>query len=151
MSTSALWIVPKAVYPDGGENPDQLLNVAFVAGILDPVNTVVSVADQCGLATPFQTWTVTAPEVASVTPVKVKRGGGVFEIVGHQLYPSLVADLLLGGNPLPAANFVPIDDNHVRVVVPGGQKTGLTPVQVNTLFNGKTLPSNNDVKVDVQR
>ena len=58
---------------------------------------------------------------------------------------------LLGGNPLPAANFVPIDDNHVRVVVPGGQKTGLTPVQVNTLFNGKTLPSNNDVKVDVRR
>ncbi len=151
VSTSALWIVPKAVYPDGGENPNQLLNIAFVAGILDPDNTVVSVADQCGLATPFQTWTVTAPEVASVTPVKVKRGGGVFEIVGHQLYPSIVADLLLGGNPLPAANFVPIDDNHVRVVVPGGQKTGLTPVQVNTLFNGKTLPSNNDVKVDIQR
>ena len=41
-------------------------------------------------------------------------------------------------------------DAHVRVVVPGGQRTGLTRVQVNTLFNGTTLPSNNNVQVDIR-
>ncbi len=53
-------------------------------------------------------------------------------------------------NALPAANFVTVNDQEIKVVVPGSQKEGLTPMQVNAFFNGQTLPPNNDVEVDIR-
>lgn len=64
--------------------------------------------------------------ITSVDPTSARRGGGSFRILGEQMYPSIVADVLLGGDPLNSSNFVPIDDTEIKVVVPGGQRLGAT-------------------------
>lgn len=148
--TEHIWIVHRSAYPSGGENPNQLMTSEFTAFLRNKSTSLLAAQDVCSYPAPFPTWTVTAPEIESVSPTSVKRGGGAFDILGHQMYPGIVSSVLLGGNALPAANFVPVDDTHIRVVVPGDQSTGLTPVQVNTRFSGSVLPSNNDVQVDIQ-
>jgi hypothetical protein len=56
--------------------------------------------------------------ITSVDPETMRRSGGSFLIVGGQLYPNIVSDVLLNGNAFPSANVVPLDDSHVRVAVP---------------------------------
>jgi hypothetical protein len=151
-ATAHVWLIPRSVYEQvfpNGENIGQLLFFYDSVMQIDSVNTV-RLGGQCALPTPFPTWTVTNPTITGVEPASVRRGGGSFEIVGTQLYPSIVSSVLLGGDQLPAANVVPLDDSHVKVVVPSGVKVGLNPVQVNTFFNGTTLPSNADVQVDIR-
>jgi hypothetical protein len=150
--TSFLWIVDREVYPNGGEGIDNISSL-FEARIRPKASqeeAFLRLHGQCEFPVPFPTWEVTAPQIASVDPKSVRRGGGSFLILGEQMYPSIVSNVLLGGNALPSANFVTLDDKEIRVVVPGGQKVGLTPVQVNTFFNGQVLPSNNDVQVDIR-
>ena len=147
-----LWIVERDIYPDpnGGEEGTELFS--FFDSLIGPPSggtSFVTLEGTCEFPVPFPTWDVTDPEIDRVEPMDVRRGGGAFRILGAQMYPSLVSDVLLGGDPLNTANFVPIDDTEIQVVVPGGQPVGETPVQVNTLFNGQTLPSNNDVEVNI--
>jgi hypothetical protein len=147
VTTGLLWKVDREIYPNGGEG-DVELDIGFQSYIWPgPLGYLSSF---CVVPTPFQTWDVKAPEITAVEPERVRRGGGSFLIKGAQMYPGIVSDVLLGGDPLAPANFVTIDDTEIRAVVPSGQKVGLTPVQVNTFFNGQTLPSNYDVKVDIR-
>ena len=152
MTTGLLWKVDRGNYPNGGEG-DVELQIQFQSFILrgnDPPGSLAKLQSLCVVPTPFETWDVGAPEVTGVQPERVRRGGGSFLILGKQMYPGIVSDVLLGGDPLDPANFVTIDDTEIRAVVPSGQKVGLTPVQVNTFFNGQSLPSNNDVQVDIR-
>jgi hypothetical protein len=148
-ATSFVWLVRRDLYPDGGEGAGELLSL-FQSAIIPDGQPRLRTNGQCLYPLPFPTWEVDAPVIARVEPATAKRGGGSFLIHGEQMYPSIVSDVLLGGNPLPQANYVTIDDAQIRVVVPGGQRLGATPVQVNTLFNGQTLPSNNNVEVNVR-
>ena len=104
----------------------------------------------CGFPPPFPTFSIGAPEITSVDPSTVQRGGGTFLIHGGQMYPGILRNVLLGGDALPPANIVPINDREIRVVVPSSQNTGPNPIQVNTSFNGTVLPSNTDVNVNVR-
>lgn len=149
VATSFLWLVGRDVYPDGGEGGGELLSI-FQSAINPDGQSVLQSNGQCVFPQPFPTWDVEAPHITSVEPEMVKRGGGSFLIHGEQMYPSIVSDVLLGGNALPTANFVTLDDTEIRVVIPSGQRLGETPVQVNTLFSGQTLTSNNDVDVNVR-
>jgi hypothetical protein len=145
VATSFLWVIDRDIYPNGGEGATELFSFfdAAIQGVLD-------LQGQCYFPLPFPTWEVGPPEITRVEPPVVSRGGGSFLIIGEQMYPSIVDNVLLGGDALNSANFVPVDDTEVKVVVPGNQGLGLTPVQVNTFFNGQILPSNNDVEVDVR-
>jgi hypothetical protein len=100
---------------------------------------------------PFPAWTVTAPQIISVNPTSVERGGYTFTITGTQFYPNLVTAVLLGGNALPTSNYSTQSDTSIVVTVPSSQPTGNSPVQVETNFNGQTLDSNNDVTVDITK
>ncbi len=141
---SWVWVVDRDVYPDA----KYISGVAtqFGASILP---TYLFSSGQCSFPTPFPTWDVGAPHISSVEPTSTYRGGGTFIIHGEQLYPGIISNVLLGGDPLPLSNFVPIDDKSIRVVVPGGQRQGNIPVQVNTVFNGQTQFSNNNVTVKI--
>jgi len=149
VATSFLWLVSRDLYPDGGEGGGELMSL-FQSAIIPSSQETLRLYGQCVFPLPFPTWEVDAPQIASVEPVIVKRGGGSFLIHGEQMYPSIVSDVLLGGNALPASNYVTLDDTEIRVVVPGGQRLGETPVQVNTLYIGQTLTSNNNVQVNIR-
>jgi hypothetical protein len=152
-TTSHLWTIPRSVYahvyPNGEPSGELLFTFRSFMQITSAFKQV-DLNGQCAFYAPFPSWTVTNPQITEVDPTRVHRGGGTFLIVGSQLYPSIVSSVLLGGDPLPAPNVVPLDDSHVKVVVPSGAKVGLTPVQVNTFFNGSTLPSNSNVQVDIR-
>jgi hypothetical protein len=137
-------------HPPNGEPSGELLFTFRSFMQITSAFKQVDLNGQCAFYAPFPSWTVTNPQITEVDPTRVHRGGGTFLIVGSQLYPSIVSSVLLGGDPLPAPNVVPLDDSHVKVVVPSGAKVGLTPVQVNTFFNGSTLPSNSNVQVDIR-
>ncbi len=144
---SWVWYIDRDVYPDSGENLNELFS-EYGAGIFG--NHPLLHGDYCGFPPPFPTFVVGDPHIDSVEPAKTYRGGGTFLIHGEQMYPGIVSAVLLGGDPLAPANFVSLDDKTIRVVVPSGQKVGSTPVQVNTYFGGKTLFSNNNVKIDIR-
>lgn len=104
---------------------------------------------RCEVPPPFATWDVNPPVITSLEPTSVHRGGGTFLIHGSRMYPGIVSDVLLGGDPLNPANFALINDREIRVVVPSSVKKGSALVQVNTRFNGSTLHSNT-VTVDIK-
>ncbi len=145
-ATGFLWFIDRDIYESTGEEINELFS--FFDASISP--NFVTVHGTCGYPLPFPTFEVGAPQVTSVDPTSVQRGGGTFLIRGEQMYPGIVSNVLLGGDALPSANFVPIDDKDIRVVVPGSQKKGMTPVQVNTFFGGTTLPSNSDVMVNLK-
>lgn len=139
-ATSHLVRIPRSAYENAGYNdgvPTGELVLSFYANGPYLVNGV------CGFHPPFTAWTVTNPEITAIDPASVKRGGGTFTIVGSQMYPGIVSDVLLAGDALPSSNVVPLDDSHIEVVVPSSVKNGKgKSVQVNTFFDNRLLPSN---------
>ena len=141
---SWVWFIDRDIY---GDTPNEIPEVFsnFRAGTRD-----TDIQAVCGFPPPFPTFSVGAPEITSVSPETVQRGGGTFLIRGTQMYPGIVRNVLLGGDALPSANFVRISDTEIRVVVPSNQRTGPNAIQVNTSFNGTVLPSNTNVRVNVK-
>ena len=139
-----VWFIDRDVY---GNTPNEIPEVLFYSTAGTDKTYASGV---CAFPPPFPTFDVTAPVITSVDPQTVQRGGGTFLIHGAQMYPGIVSNVLLGGDALPTANFVPINDTEIRVVVPSSQKTGPNAIQVNTSFNGTVLPSNTNVKVNVK-
>lgn len=146
-ATSHLVRIPQSAYESAGFDdgvPTGELVLSFYANGPSLVNGL------CGFHPPFPTWTITNPEITAIDPESVKRGGGTFTIVGSRMYPGIVSHVLLAGDALPSSNVVPLDDSHIEVVVPSGVKNGKgKSVQVNTFFNGSTLPSNT-MKVNIE-
>jgi hypothetical protein len=144
VAASWVWYVDRAGY---GNTPNEIRNVFsnFMFG-----STQTLGAGVCGFPPPFPTFSVGAPEIDSVNPEAVQRGGGTFLIHGEHMYPGILRNVLLGGDALSPANIVPINDKEIRVVVPSSQSTGPNPIQVTTSFNGSVLPSNSDVTVKVK-
>ncbi len=141
---SWVWYIDRDVY---GNTPNDIPEVLFYSSAGTDKTYASGV---CAFPPPFPTFDVTAPVITSVDPQTVQRGGGTFLIRGAQMYPGIVSNVLVGGDALPTANFVPISDTEIRVVVPSNQKTGPNAVQVNTSVNGTVLPSNTNVKVNVK-
>jgi IPT/TIG domain len=143
-----LWIVPRSAYPDGGTGDGGIFfeTTPFELGDLADSEYL-----KCNLSYPFPEWTVDAPIVSSVNPTTANAGGGKFSILGENFFPSIVSDVLLAGDALPAANFQKVDATEIEVTVPSGLASGAHPVQVNTFFNGQTLPSNSDVEVTITK
>ena len=139
-----VWFINRDVY---GDTPNEIPEVFSYTQAGTDSTTARGV---CAFPPPFGTFDVAAPEITSVAPETVQRGGGSFLIRGARMYPGIVSNVLLGGDALPTANFVPISDTEIRVVVPSNQKKGLNAIQVNTSFNGTVLPSNTDVRVNVK-
>ena len=75
---SFLWIVDRNVYPNGGEAIDNLFS--FFDAQIRPKDSqdpaFLTLHGQCDFPLPFPTWEVTAPQIASVDPKSVRRGGG---------------------------------------------------------------------------
>jgi hypothetical protein len=111
-----VWSIDRNVY---GGTPNEIPEVFsyFQAG----TDSTLSPA-RCGFPTPFRTFDVAAPEITRADPPTVQSGGGVFSILGTQMYPGIVSNVLLGGDALPTANFVRINDTEIRVVVPSNQR-----------------------------
>ncbi len=143
-AVSWVWYIDRDVY---GTSPNNLPEIFtnYRAGTTD-----INVAAVCGFPAPFPTFTVGPPVITSVDPPTAQRGGGTFEIRGTQMYPGIIRNVLLGGDALSPANFIPINDTEIRVVIPSNQRTGQNPVQVNTSFNGTILPSNTNIEVNVK-
>jgi len=143
-SENWVWSVDRDVY---GDTPNEIpeLYIETQAG-----TDRILAQGLCAFPPPFSTFNVSAPHITSVDPATVQRGGGTFLIRGARMYPGIVSNILLGGDALPTANFVPISDTEIRVSVPSKQKTGSNAIQVNTSFNGTVLPSNTNVKVNVK-
>ncbi len=141
---SWIWFIDRDVY---GDTPNETREVFSHLNSGTGFTTINGV---CGFPPPFPTFEVGAPQITSVDPEAVQRGGGTFLIRGARMYPGILRNVLLGGDALPPANFVPINDREIRVVVPSSQNTGPNPIQVNTSFNGSVLPSNSDVNVNVR-
>jgi hypothetical protein len=139
-----VWFVDRDVY---GNTPNDIPEVLFFS---TASTDSTSASDVCAFPPPFRTFDVAPPVITSADPATVQRGGGTFLIRGARMYPGIVTNVLLGGDALPTANFVPISDTEIRVVVPSQQRTGLNAIQVNTSFNGTVLPSNTNVKVNVK-
>jgi len=73
--------------------------------------------DSC-VPTPFgDTFELQPPTVASVS-TDIVGAGQNFKITGSGLYPSLVTGVLIGGQPLPAANFTVVNDKEIIVTAP---------------------------------
>jgi hypothetical protein len=66
---------------------------------------------------PFPTKTVEAPVVTSLTGSPV-TAGQQFQIIGTAFYPSLVQNVLLGGNAVPSANISTTSDTVITVTAP---------------------------------
>ncbi len=133
---SWIWFIDRDVY---GDRPNE---ISEVFSHLNSGTGFTTISGVCGFPPPFPTFEVGAPQITSVDPEAVQRGGGTFLIRGARMYPGILRNVLLGGDALPPANFVPINDTEIRVVVPSSQNTGPNPIQVNTSFNGSVLPSN---------
>lgn len=139
-----VWFVDRDVY---GSTPNDVPEVLFGS---HAQTANLYALDECAFPPPFQTFQILAPVITSADPANVQRGGGTFTIRGLRMYPGIVSDVLLGGDALPTSNFVRENDTEIKVVVPSSQRTGLTPIQVNTSVNGTVLPSNNNVRVNVK-
>jgi hypothetical protein len=142
-----VWTVDQAAYgTDGGEGTTGTISFQSNIGIAD-----FAAQPACSTAPyPFAEWTVSPPQIISFSQPSVSRGGGVFTINGAQMYPGLVTAVLVAGDALPPANYVTSSDSAIRVTIPLGVPTGLQPVEVQTTFNGKVLPSN-DMSITVTR
>jgi hypothetical protein len=91
--------------------------------------------------TPFgDTFALRPPKVASVS-TNVVKPGQTFTIAGSGFYPSLVSSLLIGGQPLPAANFQVVSDKEITVIAPDTPGVDL-PVVVQTTegFSNDSVP-----------
>ena len=143
-----LWTVDKASYgADGGEGTTGRITFVSAMGI----DSFVGQPLCASVPYPFPEWDVSNPQITSVSPTSASNNGGAFTINGAQLYPGLVTAVLLGGNALPMANFVTKSDTAIQVTVPSSVSTGQQPVEVETTFNGQTLPSNSNVTIDITK
>jgi hypothetical protein len=143
-SANWVWAIKRDVY---GNAPNDVREVVFPTSASAGPTTATS---DCSVKAPFTTFEITAPVITSVDPATVQGGGGDFLIRGAQMYPGILSSVLLGGDALPTPNVVSIDDTVIRVVVPGNQRKGSNAVQVNTTANGRILPSNSNISVNVQ-
>jgi hypothetical protein len=94
------------------------------------------------------TFTLQKPAVSSVSPPCV-LGGGIFDINGTGLYPSLVTSVLIGGTALSTSNysFASTSDgtNDISVVAP--HQPALSPQSVIVQTSEGT--SNADVSIEI--
>jgi hypothetical protein len=95
---------------------------------------------------PFgSTFTLTKPNVTDVSPTSVQPGD-LFTIEGTGLYPSLIQDVFIGGQPVNMANVVPISDTEIEILAPNTPKNSPQSVVVRTTLG----LSNNNVKISIQ-
>jgi hypothetical protein len=95
---------------------------------------------------PFgSTFTLTKPNVTGVSPMTVQPGD-LFTIEGTGLYPSLIQNVFIGGQPVNMANVVPISDTEIEILAPNTPRNRPQSVVVRTNLGF----SNNNVKIIIQ-
>jgi hypothetical protein len=155
-ATGWIWAVPFSAYA-----PNQTaltfttsaglgyLNPFDVEGFPPKINAVLrSVSMDTPLTStipfPFGTnFQLGKPQVTAVSPGTVKPGD-TFTIEGQAFYPSTVQSVLIGGQPLSAANFKPVSDTKIQVVAPN--TPGLSQRVVVQTSQGT---SNSDITVNI--
>jgi hypothetical protein len=133
-----------------GQNSIQFTSGAFLTAqpiLLSPQYSVNLDGAVNVVPFPFNAFTVEEPTVTSVNPTTVLVGGtnsGTFDILGGGLYPSLIQDVLIGGNPLQTGNYTPHTDTDISVTLPDTTASGEYVVEVVT-----TQESNTNIAVQV--
>lgn len=111
-----IWQVPFAAYVAGQTSIELEAVSALYTSFAGP--PAVQVVLCSTVPTPFgDVFALQPPVVASVSTGSVGPGQ-TFKIAGSGLYPSLVRGVLIGGQPLPAANFQVVSDTEITVIAP---------------------------------
>jgi hypothetical protein len=114
-TTAWIWTVNLDDYTSATQRFDFVTTSEMANSWCSPggfVLTLRSSVDQ-----PFPTKTVEAPVVTSLTGSPV-TAGQQFQIHGTAFYPSLVQNVLLGGNAVPSANISTTSDTVITVTAP---------------------------------
>src|SRR5262249_45073050 len=126
-----IWKSPVGAYAQGPPRINFLTVSALTASPKAPLKPAVRVAFGAFVPTPFgDTFQLGSPTVTGVSTPTVKPGD-TFTIEGSAFYPSLVQDVLIGGQSVGTANFTPVSDTKIQVVAPNTQGIAL-PVVVKT-------------------
>ncbi len=153
LQDSWIWAVPLAAYTSEQEDFVFESTARMRAGFLharewvynDFSAHIENLVDQ-----PFPTKTILPPSIATVTPNAVPRAGQV-TISGQGLYPGLFANVLLGGNALPAANVTNTSDTQIVVTVPNNPSSFPLGVPLAVQANTSAGASNNNNTLTILR
>lgn len=126
-----IWQVPFTAYAAGQTSLAYNTQAALYTRNESPITPAVTINLDATVPVPFgDTFTLLGPTVTSVSKSVVDEGA-TFTIAGTGLYPSLVTGVLIGGTPLPAANYQVVSDKEITVIAPA--RAGLfDPVVVQT-------------------
>jgi hypothetical protein len=119
-----IWKVPFAAYGNPTGFPDQIfVATAFGYITVNNPNNTWSNYFLSPARVPFDwTFQLTSPSVTGITVNGVSTStvnpGEKFTIEGTAMYPSLVKDVLIGGQSVGTANFKPTSDTKIQVVAP---------------------------------
>jgi hypothetical protein len=114
-TTAWIWTVNLDKYTSDTQTFDFVTRSQMATTFCNPVGFVLTL--RSSIDQPFPTKTVEAPVVTSVAGSPV-TAGQQFQIHGTAFYPSLLENVLLGGNAVPSANISRTSDTVITVTAP---------------------------------
>lgn len=146
--TAWVWLLPKAAYPLGGTGSNQIGFQAQANIFASTVNSDFS--STCNVQVPFATWTVNAPVLSAPLVPDSAAAGDMVTVNGNYMYPSVISNVLLGGNPLPTSNLIlGTSSTSFSFFVPGDAATGANTVVVETNVSGIGTQVSNPLTLNI--
>jgi hypothetical protein len=152
--TAWVWQLPEQAYPLGGTGSNQ---IAFQAQAnIFATNANTDFSSTCNVPVPFATWTVPAPMLSglscggSATSCASATHGEQVTVNGLYMYPTVISNVLLGGNAVPTSNLViGTSSTSFSFFVPGGAVTGSNSLVVETEVSGFGTQASNALTLDI--